>query len=50
MKTGLTHFLLKVTEATREQLARANPGKLAAKYEIRVDHARAYIQFELERK
>lgn len=50
MKSPLTDFILKVMDTPADKLARANVDKLAAKYGIRADFARFYIQTEMERK
>lgn len=46
-KFPLTVFLIKVMEATPDQLRRANPSKMAKKYGIREQDAEAYIKHEL---
>jgi len=41
--TGLTPFLVALMGTPRERLTRANPAKLASKYEIPEDWARYYL-------
>lgn len=43
MDTGLTPFLVNMMKAPRDKIAGADAGKLAAKYGIREDWARWYI-------
>lgn len=41
--TGLTPFLCAMVKTPADRLATANPDRLAAKYEIRPDWARFYL-------
>jgi hypothetical protein len=43
MNVGLTPFLVALMKAPRESLARADPVKLAAKYQIPEPWARYYL-------
>lgn len=45
----LTDFLCEMMHAPRADLLRANPDKLAAKYGIRADWARYYLDHHLNR-
>lgn len=42
--TGLTPFLCNMLKTPKDKLARADPEKLAAKYAIRADWARWYLE------
>ena len=42
--TGLTPFIVAMMKAPRDKLAGADIAKTAAKYGVREDHARFYIQ------
>ena len=42
----LTDFIIAAMKATPDQLRRANPVKMAAKYGIRVEHAEMYLRWE----
>lgn len=46
----LTDFVINAQKATVDQLRRANPAKMAAKYSIREIHARQVIEWELMMK
>ena len=43
MTSPLTRFLIALLATPRDRLAKADPEKLAAKYSIRADWARNYI-------
>lgn len=43
MENGLTPFLLNMMKAPRDKIAGADIARIAAKYGIREDHARFYI-------
>lgn len=46
----LTNFLIALGNATPEQIRRANPEKMAAKYGISVEHCKMYLDHELTMK
>lgn len=43
MTSPLTAFIIKMMATPLDRLANADPAKLAAKYGIRADHARDYL-------
>lgn len=45
-ETGLTAFLCAMLKATPEQIARADPVKMAAKYRVNEQHVRGYLRLE----